>query len=171
MSFCKEITRTALLLACFATLAGGAQAQDYLTGSVGWFDLIDQEDEAAQFGLEYRLSPVEYGIRPTIGISVNSDGAVYGYGGFNWDIEILPSQLYVVPNFMVGAYGEGSGKDLGGAIEFRSGLEVDYQLPNTHRVGIAFNHISNASIYDKNPGAEELLINYSVPVGSLFGGR
>ena len=171
MSLHKKITRAALLASCFVPLASSAFAQDYLTGYAGWYDLIDQDNEAAQVGLEYRLNPVEYGIRPTIGINVTNDGAVYGYGVFNWDIELLPSQLYIVPNFMAGAYAQGDGKDLGSAIEFRSGLELDYQLPNTHRVGIAFNHISNASIGEKNPGAETLLINYSVPVGNLLSRR
>lgn len=145
-----------------------AHATDYLTPYIGWFDFIDDEDTSAQFGVEYRFSPVEYGIRPTLGINATGDGSVYGYGGFNWDIPLIDNQLYVVPNFVAGAYAQGDGKDLGGAIEFRSGIEVDYQLPNGNRVGVALNHISNASIYDKNPGAEVVLINYSIQAGSLF---
>ncbi len=150
-----------------ATIAAPALASDYLTGSVGWFDLVDGDDESAQFGAEYRFSPIQYGFRPTLGITVTDDGGVYGYGGFNWDVPLIDNQLYLIPNFMVGAYGEGDSKDLGGTIEFRSGIEVAYQLPNTHRVGVAFNHISNASIYDKNPGAETLLINYSLPMNAF----
>ncbi len=151
------------------SLATATHAADYLTGYAGGFDMIDQENESAQFGAEYRFSPVQYGIRPTVGMNFTGDGAVYGYGGFNWDVSLLPNQLYLVPNFMVGAFSQGSGKDLGHAIEFRSGIEVDYQFANAHRVGIAFNHISNAGIGDKNPGAETLLINYSIPMGRAFG--
>ena len=99
--------------------------------------------------------------------NLTNEGSVYGYGGLNWDIPILDSQLYLIPNFMIGAYSQGDGKDLGHALEFRSGLELAYQLPSSHRVGIAFNHISNASLGDKNPGAETLLINYQVPTGTL----
>ncbi|HID90986.1 TPA: hypothetical protein EYP44_03395, partial [Candidatus Bathyarchaeota archaeon] len=40
------------------------------------------------------------------------------------------------------------GKDLGGALEFRSGIEASYAFENDSRLGVAFNHISNASLYD-----------------------
>ncbi len=162
-----------LRTALFATVAAlgvsaPAAASDYLTGYVGWFDVIDEENEATQFGLEYRMSPIGYGLRPTIGIDVTTDGAVYAFGGINWEVPLIDNQLFLIPNFMAGGYSQGDGKDLGHGLEFRSGLELSYQMENTHRVGVAVNHISNASLGDKNPGAETILINYSVPVGSLF---
>lgn len=165
MHHLKNITAA---LAFSTLLTVPAQAAEYLTGYAGWFDVLDQEDEAGQFGLEYRFSPWQWGIRPTLGFNVTTDSSAYGYAGFHWDIPLIENQLYLVPNFAAGVYGEGDGKDLGGAIEFRSGIELDYQMSNEHRVGMAFNHISNASIYNKNPGAETLLVNYSVPMG-LFG--
>lgn len=146
--------------------SGGAHAADYLTGYAGWFDLVDGEDESAQFGVEYRFHPWDFGLRPVLGANFTSDSGVYGYGGLNWDVPIVANQIYLIPNFMAGVYREGNSKDLGGAIEFRSGIELAYQLPDNSRVGVAFNHISNASIYDKNPGAETLLINYSIPMQS-----
>lgn len=157
-----------VVLAAATPLKNEARAVDYLTGYLGWHDFIDDEDTSLEIGGEYRFTPVNYGIRPTVGLYVTTDGSVYGYGGVNWEVPVVDNELFVIPNFMVGAYSEGDGKDLGGAIEFRSGLEVAYQMPNQHRVGLAINHISNASIYDKNPGAETLLINYSIPVGQLF---
>lgn len=149
-------------------LSTSAQAGDYLTGYAGWFDVTQGDDEATQLGVEYRMTPWQYGIRPTIGANFTTDGSFYGYGGINWDIELVNNQLYIVPNFVAGGYAQGDGKDLGSGIEFRSGIELDYQLPSTARIGIAFNHISNASIGDRNPGAETLLINYSMPVGTLL---
>lgn len=158
----------ALLAAASAlALSGPALAGDYLAGYVGYFDVGQNDDEATQFGAEYRFTPYIYGIRPTLGINATTDGSVYGYGGFNWDVPLVDNQLYLIPNFMVGAYSQGDGKDLGHALEFRSGIELAYQFPNAHRVGLAFNHISNASIGDKNPGAETVLINYHVPTGTL----
>ena len=159
----------AAALLATAALPADALATDYVTGYVGWFDFIDDEDDATEFGVEYRFSPVEYGLRPMIGINTNTDGSVYGYGGLSWDVALIDNQLYLIPNFAAGGYSQGSGKDLGHGLEFRSGIEVNYQFPNTHRVGVAVNHISNASLGDKNPGAETLLINYSVPAGTLFG--
>ena len=144
-----------------------AMAEDYLVPYLGYYDITQGDDSAVQFGGEYRFSAIDFGLRPTLGVSVTSDGSVYGYGGLNWDIP-LTNELYIIPNFMAGLYGRGDGKDLGGAIEFRSGIELSYQLPNRQRLGIAFNHTSNASIYDHNPGVEVLLVNYSIPISQIF---
>jgi lipid A 3-O-deacylase len=163
-----NLVTLAALAVCATALSTPAQASPYFTGHVGWFDFIDEEEESIEFGAEYRFNPIDYGFRPTLGLSVNTDGGVYGYGGFNWDVPLIDNQLYLIPNFMVGAYGQGDSKDLGDGIEFRSGIEMSYQLPNSHRIGVAINHISNAGLGDKNPGAETLLMNYSVPVGNLF---
>ncbi|MFW0778014.1 MAG: acyloxyacyl hydrolase [Rickettsiales bacterium] len=164
------IKRTLIAAALSATtLSSPALATEYVTGYVGLFDLVDGDNEATQFGAEYRFEATSYGLRPMIGANITTDGSLYGYGGFNWDVALIDDQLYLIPNFAVGAYSQGDGKDLGHGLEFRSGIEMSYQLPNTHRVGVAFNHVSNASIGDKNPGAETLLINYSVPAGMLFG--
>jgi opacity protein-like surface antigen len=155
------------LAASVTLFAAAAQAepssQPYLTGYVGAFDLVQGDDEAVQFGVEYRFAPWDYGLRPVIGFNATDDGSMYGYGGLNWDIEVFDN-LYIIPNFMAGLYEDGDGKDLGGMIEFRSGVEVAYEFENDHRLGVAFNHISNASIYDHNPGSETLLVNYSIPL-------
>ena len=157
---------TVALLAA-ASFSGAAQATEYLTGTLGWYDLIDQDNQSTQIGVEYRFDPYMYGVRPMAGFSGTLDGGLYGYAGLHWDIAITP-QWYISPNFAAGLYGEGDGKDLGGAIEFRSGIEVAYHMPNQHRVGLAFNHISNASIYSKNPGVEVLMATYSLPMGSSY---
>ncbi len=142
-----------------------AMAAEYLTAAAGWYDAIDQESESGLVGVEYRFNPVEYGVRPMLGVFTSFEGATYAYGGLHWDIELIKEKIYLSPNFAVGAYGEGDGKDLGGALEFRSGLELAYQLPNRQRLGVALNHLSNASIYDKNPGLETVIVTYSFPIG------
>lgn len=142
--------------------------QPYVTFHAGQFDFLDDTHDAFEFGAEFRLKPWEYGVRPTLGVTMNTDGGFYAFGGVNWEVPLLPNQLYVIPNFMVGAYGDSNdGKDLGGLIEFRSGIELAYQFENLHRVGVAVNHISNAGIYDRNPGAESILVNYSVPISAF----
>lgn len=146
-----------------------AVQQDYIVPYMGYFDIGANDNSALQFGVEYRMAPRIWTLRPTFGINVSNDESIYGYAGVNWDIDLWQSGFWFTPNFTVGAYEDGDGKDLGGTIQFRSGLEVSYQFANQHRLGLAFNHISNASIYDKNPGAETLLINYHVPFNG-FGG-
>lgn len=162
-----------LLAACtIATaLATPAYATDYLTPYAGAFNIAEHTGTNAEalFGLEYRAEVWDYGIRPTVGFSVSQNGGFYGYGGIFWDI-VLSDPWILSPNFMVGGYADGDNdsEDLGSAIEFRSGIELDYKMQNEHRVGIAFNHTSNASIGNRNPGSESLLVTYSVPVGGLF---
>lgn len=165
----KHLSLTTALSALIAlTSAQAALAEDYLSINMGEYNALRSTQNAFQYGAEYRFSEYTYGIRPILGAFGTSDGAAYGYGGFNWDVALIPNQFYIVPNFAVGAYHKGSGRDLGGALEFRSGIELDYQFPNQHQIGVALNHISNASIYDHNPGEETVMVTYSVPVKFLF---
>jgi opacity protein-like surface antigen len=160
----------ALAFLATSALATAASAADYLTGYVGYYDFNKRVDTATQFGLEYRGEQLGYWIRPIAGISDTTDSSVYGYAGIDIDIPLIDKKLYLVPNFAPGLYSRGSShKDLGGAIEFRSGLELDYQFDNAQRLGAAVNHVSNASIYDHNPGTETLMVTYSVPIGTLMG--
>ena len=53
-------------------------------------------------------------------------------------------------------------------LEFRSGIEVAWRFDNRSRLGVEFTHISNAGIYDRNPGTETLTVNYSIPLDQLF---
>lgn len=173
--------RIAVLLAATALSASAALAapidgtdtgleHDYLVPYVGVFDILKTYEDAVQFGGEYRFHEWDFGVRPTLGINADDHGGGYAYGGFNWEIPLGNTPFLLTPNEMVGAYHQGGSKQLGGPLEFRSGIELDYEIPNTaQRVGISFNHISNASIYDHNPGAETLLINYSIPVTQLIG--
>ena len=91
------------------------------------------------------------------------DSAVYGFAGIDADF-FISNRFVLNPNFAVGAYSNGDGKDLGHGLEFRSGLELNYVLDDQSRFGVAFNHISNASLGDSNPGTESLLVNYSIPM-------
>ena len=173
MNYIREIKYSTIMFAISVSVLASvaisaAQAKedkkDYITGYIGYFDVIRTKYDAAQFGVEYRARPLQYAIRPMIGINVTSDKAVYGYAGINWDAELIENQLYLIPNFAAGLYKQGDGRDLGGAIEFRSGIELAYQFPNDHRLGVALNHISNASIYEHNPGSETAMVTYSIPL-------
>ena len=62
-----------------------------------------------------------------------------------------------------GYYDNGSGKNLGNNIEFRTSLELSYILKNNNRIGISLSHISNANIGKKNPGVEILSLSYQIP--------
>ena len=67
------------------------------------------------------------------------------------------------PSFGVGYYDNGSGKNLGNDVQFRTTLEVSYTLKSKNRIGLSIGHISNANLGDKNPGAEIISLTYQVP--------
>ena len=138
--------------------------ESYLVPYIGMFDIFDKKHYTLG-GLELRTSkliPNNYFIVTKIGAYFNKKNSVYGYLGFNLDIPLY-KDFYVAPGFALGAYSKGKGKKLGGTLEFRSSIELGYKMINKHKVGISLSHISNANIYKKNPGAEDLVITYSIP--------
>lgn len=159
----KKIAAT---LAALFLLSYSAPAQaegNLLSLGVGYYDINDNED-AADFRLEYRWdNPLLWVIEPWAGVEATSDGAIYGLGGLLADIQIGKGFL-ITPSFGAGLYHDGDGKDLGHVVEFRSQLEMGWEFENSHRVGVAGGHISNAGLGDANPGTEYLNVYYHVPV-------
>lgn len=143
-----------------------AFASDHIVLNVGAFDVSQEDNEAVLYGLEYRFADVAYGIRPTVGGFATTDSGLYGYAGIHWEA-LEWEGFYLTPNFVVGAYSQGSnGKDLGHGLEFRSGLEISYDVYEDYRVGVAYNHLSNAGIGNDNPGTETLVFSYQIPLGN-----
>lgn len=152
-----------------AAADNGAEALDRFTIGTGLFDVIEQDDTAAAFGLEWRPG-VRYfdTIAPFAGAMVTSDGTAYGYVGVGLDF-LFGDHFVVMPFTGVGLYSDGgSRKDLGHAIEFRSGLELGYRLDSGVQIGISGFHLSNGDIGDENPGTEVLMLQLSVPSSFLF---
>ena len=133
----------------------------FFAASVGGFDIND-DDTSVEFRLEYRSDYRLWHIGPMIGLMANTDGGVYGYGGVFIDI-FFGKNWVVMPNIAVGGYHEGSSKDLGHVVEFRTGVEIAYRFADKSRLGLAFQHISNAGLDDKNPGTESLVLTYAIP--------
>lgn len=148
------------------SLPMSAQAQDgqaYLSGGVGVYDILD-DDEAVDFRLEYRSGRqyLQY-IKPWAGVEFTTDGSVWGGAGLLADIP-LTDRFYLIPSFGVGLYTKGSSdKDLDYPIQFRSQIEAGYTFENQNRLGMAFGHLSNASLGDDNPGTEVLNLYWHVP--------
>jgi len=138
----------------------------FLTFGAGVTD-ITKGDEAINFRLEYRHNQkLFWEIKPFIGVDVAVDGAFYGYFGLAADL-YFGRRFVLTPNLALGGYSNGD-KDLGYALEFRSGFELAYRFDNRSRLGIAFHHISNANLGDKNPGTEQLMLNYSLPFDTIL---
>lgn len=152
--------------------AGSMQTVDpaYLSLGAGIFDVTQDDDQAADFRLEYRHDEGPWLIRPFAGVEVTTDGGVYGLGGVLLDWVVVDNMV-ITPSFGIGAFEEGDGKDLGHTIEFRSQIELGYRFTDRSRLSVAFSHISNAGIGDDNPGTEVLTLYYAVPFGLIFGGE
>jgi len=166
--FVAESVR-ALLIAALTMLAAPAWADDpdFLAFSGGVFDL-GKDETAAEGRIEYRSDMRFWVFKPFGGLMATSDGGAYGYAGVLVDM-FFGRRMVATLSFAPGAYHEGSGKDLGHTLEFRSQLEVAYRFDDRSRLGLSISHMSNASRGKKNPGTENLMLTYAVPVRQLFG--
>ena len=116
---------------------------------------------AAEVGIEHRFrTDWCLGLGPNVGAFVTANGSFYVYAGADRRIE-LGRSWFLESTVAMGFYEAGDGKDIGGAIEFRSGIAVGRRLRNGSRVGLGFFHLSNSSYYGRNPGVNSLLLQWS----------
>ena len=143
--------------------ANGAPA--LLTVGAGAIGVLADRDEAYLFSAEYRAGPALefFFIRPSLGLIVTTDKSLYGFFGLSGDI-YFGKHVVLTPQLAVGGYSAGDGQDLGGILEFKSGVVLAWRFDNESRLGIGLHHISNANIYDENPGTELLTAFYSHPI-------
>ena len=138
-----------------------------------------EKNQALDFRYEFRsdeslinIGPKEdnfFFLKPFFGVEFTNDSASYLLTGIYFEdnlgelFEGNKSKYFFTPSFGAGFYNDGSGKKLGNDLQFRTSLEVSYELKNNNRIGISFSHISNANLGNKNPGVEILSISYHVP--------
>ena len=138
-----------------------------------------EKNQAADFRYEFRISeslfdigPEEdnfFFLKPFFGFEYTNDSATYFLTGIYFEdnlgelFEGDKSKFYFTPSFGAGIYNDGSGKKLGNNLQFRTALELSYELKNRNRIGISFSHISNANFGNKNPGVEILSFSYHIP--------
>jgi len=161
---------TFLLLAAATLLVSPAARADdpsFVAFSAGAFD-VGKDQTAFEGRAEYRWGNKFWIFKPLAGGMFTSDAALYGYAGVLIDI-YFGRRIVAGLSFAPGLFHEGNGKDLGHAIEFRSQIEIAYRFDDRSRLGLALSHMSNASIGDKNPGAESLVLTYAIPTSKLFG--
>lgn len=166
--FAPALAAAAALAAALAAppAAGAANLVDGVALSAGTFNVLNSE-KSGEIGFELRLRQVGQGtaelpwvLRPVAGAMTTTENALYGYLGFRVE---LPAQgrWTVTPQWAAGVYDHGNDKDLGGSIQFRSGIELAYDLNPGNRVGAVFYHLSNAGLEHNNPGSESLVVFWS----------
>lgn len=105
--------------------------------------------------------------RPQTTFLLSQYGSGYIGLGFGWEW-YLTKQIIIIPSFTPGVYWKGNGKNLGHPIEFRSALEISYEMENKIRIGIQISHISNAHLSHKNPGLNALTLCLGIPLNFSF---
>ena len=109
--------------------------------------------------------PKQYGpFQPAMGISVTDDGSVWFGAGSSWTYSFMQDRAYVQLHLMPGIYGKGRGPDLGSVVEFRSGAEIGFETTKGVRIGLSYDHRSNADTGSINPGLETIQLRASFPL-------
>ena len=129
----------------------------------GMFDFSDDGQRAALFGVEHQNENLVRdsflgSISPVTGFMITENNAAYGYTGIQAFYNI--GKINFTPSFAPGLYSQGDGKDLGHTIEFKSELQFSLDISSESELGFSYNHISNASLGDNNPGANSYMFNF-----------
>lgn len=157
-------------------------AEGYDVFAIGLYDIKfdgSSSNHATDFRYERRfdkslldIGPEEdnfFYLKPFAGIETTSESALYFLGGIYLEDNLgeliigKENNWNFTPSFGFGYYEDGNGKKLGNKLEFRTTLEMNYELKNNNRIGISLSHISNANIGKKNPGVEILSLSFHQP--------
>ena len=161
----REVTAGALA-ALWLVLPSPAEARDgsLLALGFGAYNVLQTAREA-EFRLEYRsaLTLARF-FRPILGMFATDRGSFLGYAGLRIDVPV-GEHVVLTPEAAVGYWRTGGGKDLGSPLEFKTGGEIAWRFANDARLGLAFDHISNGGLRRRNPGAESVVLVYSLPLG------
>ena len=137
--------------------------QNEINVFTGMFDFSDEKQKAGLFGFQHqsdelfresfvgKLSPITGGF-------LTENNAMYLYTGVQAEYEM--GFLTITPSFAPGYYNYGNGKDLGYPLEFKSEVQLSFDLSDSSHLGMSYNHISNASLGSKNPGANSYMFNF-----------
>ena len=129
----------------------------------GMFDFSDDGKSSTLIGFQHQNEDLNRdtflgNLSPITGAMITADNASYFYTGIQAQYKI--GVLNITPSFAPGYYNQGDGKDLGHALEFKSEVQLSLDLPKDSQFGFSYNHLSNASLGDKNPGANSYMFNF-----------
>ena len=148
-----------LVIAGEKTLENNTELSFY----TGMFDFSDDGKKSSLIGFQHQNENLNRdtflgNLSPITGAMITADNATYFYTGVQAQYKI--GVLNFTPSFTPGYYKEGDGKDLGHALEFKSEIQLSLELPKDSQLGFSYNHLSNASLGDKNPGANSYMFNF-----------
>ena len=155
-----------LLIMCFSNLRSVADddlKETEVNFFTGIFDYSDHNQSSGLLGLQHQNEELFRNsflgkLSPITGGFLTEKSAFYLYTGAQAEYNL--GLITITPSFAPGYYNSGDGKDLGSALEFKSEIQVSLDLSDSTELGISYNHISNASLGDKNPGANSYMFNF-----------
>ena len=129
----------------------------------GMFDFSDDGKKASLVGIQHQNEMLNRdtflgNLSPITGAMITADSAAYFYTGVQAQYKF--GSMNITPSFAPGIYSQGDGKDLGHPLEFKSEVQLSLDLPKSSQLGFSYNHLSNASLGDKNPGANSYMFNF-----------
>ena len=136
----------------------------YLDLAAGAFDIQGHREAptAPEGRVEFRYGQKFLYFGPLVGVLANTQGGVFGYTGFY--TEAAWGRFVLTPVGAFGFYHRGGSEDLGGVFQFRTSATLAYEFDGGSRLGASFAHISNAGIHKSNPGDNEVLATYAIPL-------
>ena len=166
MNLKKILTTFFIFFFSFSVFAEEAEIKDQNTEFniyTGMFDFSDDGKKSTLSGFQHQNENLNRNtflgnLSPITGALITADAASYLYTGVQAQYNL--GVLNITPSFTPGLYFEGDGKDLGHLIEFKSELQFSLDLSKNSELGFSYNHISNASLGDKNPGANSYMFNF-----------
>ena len=129
----------------------------------GMFDFSDNGKKSTLIGFQHQNEDLNRdtflgNLSPITGAMITGDNASYFYTGVQANYKL--GAMNFAPSFAPGYYNKGNGKDLGHALEFKSEVQLSIEMPKDSQFGFSYNHLSNASLGDKNPGANSYMFNF-----------
>ena len=129
----------------------------------GIFDFSDTGKKSILIGFQHQNEDLNKNtflgnLSPITGALLTADSAAYIYTGIQAHYNL--GKINFIPSFTPGLYSRGNGKDLGHIIEFKSELQISVDFVNNSQLGFSYNHLSNASLGTKNPGANSYMFNF-----------
>ena len=174
--------RKIIFLILFCLYSFNVSSEGYDVFGIGIFDVKfdgSEDNQSTDFRFERRFDNTIFDIgpesdnffflKPFIGLEYTSDSASYFITGIYLEdnlgqlIDGEENKFIFSPSFGLGFYDNGSGKDLGNDLQFRTTIELIYKLKNKNRIGLSLGHISNANLGSKNPGVEIISLSYQIP--------
>ena len=129
----------------------------------GMFDFSDNGKKSSLIGFQHQNTDLNRdtflgNLSPVTGFMFTADSAAYLYTGIQAQYSL--GALNITPSFTPGLYNQGDGKDLGHLLDFKREVQISLNFLKNSQLGFSYNHLSNASLGDKNPGANSYMFNF-----------